>query len=453
LETLANEALAQPLRQFTFGFPEPRLDCSSYDTAAHLTNLLREIEDLESAESDVHVLKELYRIAARQFEWQRGFFNKTSLYRSGFLFDGPACRARLKEKTGFHFNDLSFTGFALFTIFNEYTQLDRTMPMSHVGISDLVRDATIDLISWPIDEARSAAREQRANWKWIAYRPSVLRQKPCIGLRYSGKIVIAPLPALIMERLSSGIFYDVVSDEGSVRNEIGARFEEYCAKLLRLTQPSIQHSREFPYRTKKGEVRSPDILLGNSTDRWAIVECKSARMSFPARYSDTFDRERGYSEIAKAVFQIWRYVAHCRLGICPDTLANDCTGVVLTLDSWMLMGSGGLYDTTFEHARAISASKDPRIAIQDQIPVIFCQIPEWEELVTSCTEAGIRRLLRANSADEFRGWLLSSIPRQPEEKKKYRFPFRDMKRVVPWWHQLGSKTIGQSVGTGKFAKP
>jgi hypothetical protein len=52
-------------------------------------------------------------------------------------------------------------------------------------------------------------------------------------------------------------------------------------------------------------------------------------MSFPARYSDTFEVERGYEDIAKAVFQIWRYVAHCRLGTASDTLTDNCVGVVL----------------------------------------------------------------------------------------------------------------------------
>jgi hypothetical protein len=439
LETLANEALAQPYRRFGFGFPTVRLDCNNYDTMVHLTNLLRETENLEYAASGVNVLKEMYRIAARQFEWQRGFFNKTSLYRSAFLFDGPACQQRLTAKTGFSFNELSLAGFCLYTIFNHYAQLDRNLPMDHVGISDSLRNATLELITCSIDEARTAARTQRAGWKWIAYRPSVLRQKPCIGLRYSGKLVIAPLPALILERLSSGIFYDVAADEGGVRNEIGSRFEEYCARLLSLTQRTLRYSREFAYRTKRGDVRTPDILLGESSARWALIECKATRMSFPARYSDTFESERGYGEIAKAVFQIWRYVAHCRLGIAPDTVVPDCTGVVLTLDSWMLMGSGSIYERVYEEARKLAASKEPRVLPADQIPVIFCQIPEWEELLTSSTEQGFRRVLQGAATDEFRGWPLSSIPKRDDDKKKYRYPFRDLHKVVPWWGQLASR--------------
>lgn len=186
LETLANEALAQPVRRFGFGFPEPYVDCSDYNTIARLTNLLRQIENLEYAASGINIYKELYRIAGRQFEWQRGFFNKTLLYRSTFLFGGPECEGRLKSKTGFAFSDLSFAGFGLYAVFNNYVQMDRRLPMGHVGISDELRDSTLELISCSIDEARIAARAQRAQWEWIAYRPSILRQKPCIALRYSG---------------------------------------------------------------------------------------------------------------------------------------------------------------------------------------------------------------------------------------------------------------------------
>lgn len=443
LETLANEALSQPYRRHGFGFPTVHLDCNNYDTIIQLTNLLREVENLEYAVSGVDVLKEMSRIAARQFEWQRGFLNKTSLYRSAFLFGGPACQSRLREKTGFVFNDLSFAGFGLYTIFNNFAQLDRNLPMGQVGISDALRNATLDLISCPIDEARSAARSQRAGWKWIAYRPSILRQKPCVALRYSGKLVLAPLPPLILERLSSGIFYDVASDEGAVRNEIGARFEEYCANLINLTQPKLKYSKEFAYQTKKGEVRTPDIMLGTSSGRWALIECKATRMSFPARYSDDFELERGYGEMAKAVFQIWRYVAHCRLSLAPDTVTADSVGVVLTLDSWMLMRSGSVYQAVINRARELATSKEPRVTAPDQIPVIFCQVPEWEDLLTSSTEQGIRRAIKASASEEFHGWLLSSIPKKEGDRKKYRYPFRDLHKILPWWHQLQGRKAAQ----------
>ena len=158
-------------------------------------------------------------------------------------------------------------------------------------------------------------------------------------------------------------------------------------------------------------------------------------MSFPARFSDNLEVERGYEEIAKAVFQIWRFAAHCRLGIASSTIAEDCVGIVLTLDSWMLMGSAGVAERIFDRAREMCASKEPRCLPEDQVAVIFCQIPEWEDLLTSSTEDGIRRLIKANASEEFRGWLLSSIPKHDEEKRRYRFPFRDFHRIIPWWRR------------------
>ncbi|QNM83585.1 hypothetical protein H8M03_04455 [Sphingomonas sabuli] len=112
LETLANEALAQPYRRFGF-FPNPSLNCSNYASVANLVNILREVENLEYVESGIPVLKEMYRIAGRQFEWQTGFFNKTALYRSGYIFGGSECSRALIDKTGFEFNDLSYCGFCI----------------------------------------------------------------------------------------------------------------------------------------------------------------------------------------------------------------------------------------------------------------------------------------------------------------------------------------------------
>lgn len=116
LETLVNELLTIPKQPVKRGGTEKNTSCRSFTAALAMARALRELENQEygtgSKSSDV--LKEMYRIAGRQFDWQRGFSNVPQFYRSAFIFGGPECSKYLSETHGTSLEEMSLVGFAIF---------------------------------------------------------------------------------------------------------------------------------------------------------------------------------------------------------------------------------------------------------------------------------------------------------------------------------------------------
>ena len=76
----------------------------------------------------------------------------------------------------------------------------------------------------------AAKSKQLRNWKdHISYRKSFLRQWPVISF---DSIYYCPLPELLILRIGSGLYYDLISQDGAVRNEISNNFELYIRNLL-----------------------------------------------------------------------------------------------------------------------------------------------------------------------------------------------------------------------------
>src|SRR5262249_37507748 len=95
LETLANELLAVPKRNKPKRGQNRALIIDNYDNIVRAINVLRKLEDSEDAPrfKEHSVFREMARIANRQFDWQRGYFNLPQFYRNAFVYAQGACAA------------------------------------------------------------------------------------------------------------------------------------------------------------------------------------------------------------------------------------------------------------------------------------------------------------------------------------------------------------------------
>lgn len=402
---------------------------------AYIVHLLRELENEEFAYQGHNIRYELRRIINRQFEWQRGFFNKAAAYRTAIMYGGPECRRYLGSTLGVTLDDISYGAFALYAAFQSFAQVDRRLPTAQIGLSDNVRDIVFDLFSADLEAIRSEAREQRQHYRTTAYRPSILRKYPCIRRSDNDSILISPLPQLIMARATSGIFYDVISGGGAVRNEVGRRFETYCLTLLERCYPEISIEPEFSYRAPPHKQDSPDVLIVQGDSISHIYECKAVRMSFADRFAEAEFAGRGYDEIAKAVLQIWRFASHCRRGFAGRNISASAVGIVVLLDSWMTM----VLDARLEvMSRAESlAGHDKEIYASDKIPILFTEIGDLENVVMAVDFQSYLDVLRNAQTEQYDGWLFSSILNDRNIDQQHRpFPFADLGKVAPWWGRI-----------------
>ena len=208
------------------------------------------------------------------------------------------------------------------------------------------------------------------------------------------------------------------------------RFDIFKAML-----PGIGWEEEQTYRWRKAEIKSPDILWLTGLGVRLAIECKATRMSIDARYADDPLTARGYDDIVKAVFQLWRYFSHCRRGLTEHGLHEQAAGIVLTLDSWLLMANS-LIDDLMARAVAMAAEKDPDILPEDRRPVLFCAMTDLENTLATTSEVTFEAAIDRAVAEGRQGWLLSSSHDnvRPEGVERRDYPFsQDMAEVLPWW--------------------
>ena len=262
------------------------------------------------------------------------------MYRSAFIYGQGACAEYLQQSIGLSVSDFTFVGFALMSVYHSSHVLypHRDLSLIHtLGVSREALQLSLQRLACPIATLRQEASALRATESTITYRPSIFRLYPCVLLGPRHNRMIAPLPELIAYRVTNGLFYDVISGGGPVRADSGRRFEEYCYRTLEALLSTLHFEREWRYQTRRGGYNSPDILMTNGHNSISLViECKAARMGVSARFGEDPSGERGYDEIARGVFQLWRFFAHCRRGLTGREISESAQGLVLTLDDWLV---------------------------------------------------------------------------------------------------------------------
>jgi hypothetical protein len=249
---------------------------------------------------------------------------------------------------------------------------------------------------------------------------------------------------LVLQRVTFGLYYDLMGDGGDLRNEIAGRFEQYSADYTRAMMPGFKVDREYRYAGKRKGVGydSPDILIEEAGELAIVIECKATKLTFSAKFSDdpAADAKGRYAEIGRGIFQLWRFFAHCRLGLTGRNLTDGTAGLVLTLDTWLVMARS-LQDHVLEVASAL-AGADPDITAVDRRPIAFAAIQDFERLLSQSDEAGVRAALAAAHEDRFLGWILPSVDQKLHgDRKRKRYPFRP-DDILPWWTKFNGGKDG-----------
>lgn len=390
--------------------------------------------NLENAEDGLFLNRHdvTYRlpyIAQQQFPWQWNFKNPRHLYRSIFLYGSGKVGTFFQCQYGISVSKFIMIGFCFFRALSELKTIPFYQDMSSLGISESEYNAALSKFSIKLTDAREQAKKIRKPYLHPAYQPSILRDFPIIAFGQNGERLRAPIPELIAYRYTSGLYLDVVKGDSPVWTEIGKRFEQYSIEYLAAMMAPYTVEGEKQYGSKSKSYRSPDILISKSGEIKAVIECKAKRMNIKSRFpQDVFtDAKTGLDEIAKGIFQLWRFFSHARLGKTTGIKVDpDCQGILLTLDSWLVLAPKQR-EEVFRSANAL-ADKDGNILPEDRREIAFCQIEEVEAALEHGTPDNFLDACREISSGEKKGWSLRVEPTDPRP-----YPFLDrLKDFLPW---------------------
>ena len=448
LETLLIQLFLTPKEREGPSAAAAVFDCSKFGSVADLVNRLRKLEDVEIAVylrgGEFNVLGELHRIAQRLFHWQRGYLNLPQFYRYAFIYAQGKCGEYFEKTYGLPITELNFVGFTLFTQSMRAPWISRTFTVPELELTADLMNRAVPLLLISANRAREETKKttDEMNAKHgrpipTAFLPSILRRYPLVCVNDEANEFIAPIPEVLLMRVTSGLYYDLIPGGQAILNEANDRFEEYCAAYIGAMMERFKVNRTYRYEPKKGApVDTPDLLVKDGEKIVLAVECKATKLTYLAQFAeDPFEAEKKqYLQIANGVFQLWRFFSHVRQGLVKEPVDADTSAMVLTLDSFLTMNRE-LKAKIIEEATSL-AEKEGDIAAEDRRHIIFCPIHGLEEVLSFSNENSFLATLRAAREEKYIGWELRAINREEaagmEKIEPKKFPF-ELEGLLPWW--------------------
>jgi hypothetical protein len=440
IETLSNEVFTTARKPILRKGAKRTLRNNSFYAALECAKTLRSLENAEYRikKKKEEISVELGRIAARQFGWQTGYANISHIYRNAFIYGQGKCASYFENQYGMTLDKFNLIGFAL------YVGL-KSQPVAHYGVFWKKLEVTeaeyrlaLDRLSLSEFKFACLAKIERSKVIHTQDKASLLRKYPCVRFGQSSERIRAPLPELILDRVPSGIFYDLTSSDGATRNEYGRRFEQYCTNYFTATLPGFTWLPERVYRHLGKTRHTPDILMSTGGKIRAVIECKASRMSHTAMFGSNPLEARGYDDLVNGIVQIWLFVAHSRLRSTKYILDGMVTGILLTLDNWLVM-SESLKEQVLERARSRCVDKHSEINPEDMISIQFITIRELERALSVADETAFLNVLKKMNEVDYRGWRIDTVMNKLVGSgfTRARYPFRDkLGELLPWWDKL-----------------
>jgi hypothetical protein len=187
---------------------------------------------------------------------------------------------------------------------------------------------------------------------------------------------------------------------------------------------------------------SPDVLIKDQGKLVIVVECKATKLTYLAQFAeDPFEAaKKQYTQLAKGIFQLWRFFSHVRCQLVEEDIATDCHAVVVTLDPFMQI-SRDQENKVFAEASAL-ADEDSNITLEDRKHVVICPVTELESILSRATDDTLLASLKASNEEKYQGWMLFNIHRDTGAAKQFGkpkpYPF-DLENVLPWWNRFGEE--------------
>lgn len=435
LEALYNRFLATP--SWT---PKSnrRLKCRALLAIVHLDSLQKALENAHDGLvlSHSNIQNEIHRIAQRQFPWQRGYQNIGQIYRSSFMYAFEDAQTVFQASYGFSLGDFCKVAFAAFVVTQTRPGFSHDyIPNQHLGVSDADTQSILKLLSSTIIEGRHAAANPKWRFSHPAYTWSALRERPMIEFPKQ-KTFLAPIPELIMHRITEGLYYDIVGKTSRISNEIGRRFEEYTREMLTIQLPDLTVEPEFTFNNLQN--LSPDVFVKHNERVYLAIECKAKKMPIGAKFGEVSNilLEPGIRELAAGVLQIWRYFAFMEKGVTGNGVVDDdAIGMLLLLDPWADL-STLMYEEIFRQARILASKEKTPLSDTAMRQVVIASVQDLEYVLERCSGESFLSMLKVASTKDREAWHLGSVhdqlPNAPSERKT--FPFKQrVAQLAPWW--------------------
>lgn len=424
VELLAREAL---MHGSVWG-SQSLVQWSSFATGI---NHIRRIEDgmvpLQLQHDPDAVLKDIHRIAHRQFPWQSSRHGNVVRYWK--ILSDPVLSAALREITGLDTTQLMRMALLTFGHFLDEPLLRLGQDYSSLGINSEVATNFLLSISERFDSLRTETlKAQKYDFDWV-YSFNPLVAKPFLRVSHqTGEYIQCLFPTLALNRMSERLHHDLMQTE-RFGVPIGSAFENYIFEYAERSLPKKRFavSPETPYRIGKQTKHGVDLIIEDG-EAAIFIECKTKRLTVPGKFaSDGVKLGSEIDTLASMVIKHYRNVLDALDGKTTwQVRACKIFVLIVTLDDWRLFG----IHTPLMVAAAIKKALVARgmdEGLWDRMPCLLVSADDFEIATDIMTKTGIEKFFDKFASAEFRGWPLRGFALQhfaEHMKRKRRSPFQ-----------------------------
>lgn len=366
------------------------------------------------ADLDIDVMLYMHRIAHQQFPWQSGGWNRASVIRAWKIYGGDMLDGMVQSKYGMTMQQVIWLGFATGGNFlSRWGMTTRSDYRAPLAIPFEASSAFFETLARTPEQLRELARSHHtADDSW-AFTWNPLRLFPLV--RYDPlhpEYVMCPVPRFAQERITTGVFYDIVKENG-FSDAFGPAFQKYIGDVIKSACTGafsvIPETEYYVGRHRKDGV---DWTLSDATGT-LYIECKTKRMRLGAKdMSNPAQLEGDLLELAKAIVQHYKNIddvltARSQLPV-PKT---PVFMMVVTLESWHLMSA-----TVRRQLREMIIDRLKKAGLSsrmvDDIPWQVFAAQEFEQMVQVLNEEGIASLLGEKVTERYRDWDFNGFVQQ-----------------------------------------
>jgi len=411
--------------------PQPSGEVKTFRDWSTLSSIVQRLRDLENEiygdNKNADVLVEMSRIMHRQFPWQQARPNTKQVYRYYRVFSDPKAAAICQKVLGVSIDDLYVLVLTAHSHFTKAAALN--LENSPPTIKPLLAFA-----ARPFAQMKDLiAKAHRLDHSY-AYRLGPLWQFPLILVENTNsKLAICPIPTLLFWRLTTGLYYDLITADQDFGNALGASFERYVGEVLTeaITSSQLCFFAEAKYGSRSQPKATPDWLIIEGDVAAAFVECKAKRMTIAAKAAmgDLSPLEADIGKLANAVLQLYERMIEYDSGQFPNlkyVATRKCYPVVVTLEHWYI--SGRTSELLRDAVARLMMDAGVDLDWLDKAPYSIMSADEFESAAQIINEVGVLACFSGKFANtEMRSWMFREyMSEQFEAEWKARpFLFRD----------------------------
>ncbi|MFY1869125.1 hypothetical protein ACOTEK_26415 [Achromobacter xylosoxidans] len=396
---------------------EGRLSLLDLPTFANAINRIKDLSAFGAETMGLDgLMLQMHRLAHQQFPVQRGI-QLVDLTRYRLIFEHHAVKQLFTNGIGVTSENFFFLGFAVAASLISKPRFVTSTDFTPFGISDAQRDAFFHLLVAEASTLRRMCEEKQKFGRTWAYTTTPLAYAPLVNVdpKYPQR-VYGPVPSMVLRRITSGIYYDLVNLSG-FNHAFGPAFDHYIGLVMRKTfssHPTWQVQKPKPYRIKKrGDLDGADWILSDGTAT-LFIECKAARPQARSIEAEaTRDVEQTTDRLAAMIVQNYENISHALAGMTawqPNEL--PVYNLVVTLEDFIAFGAVIAPPVRAKVHDTLKRKGLPAQLIEE-VPYSLVSAREFEGTCTVVREFSLGEIFAQKNTGECSEWLFSTFCMQP----------------------------------------